>query len=44
MRMLANELYGLRDNIRTQGIVFAYSGYVTESVLSVDGAVLKDQV
>ncbi len=39
--MLANELYGLRDNLRAQGIVFAYSGYVTESVLSGVGDALK---
>lgn len=39
--MLANQLYELRDNLRTQGIVFAYSGYVTEDILSGVGDALK---
>jgi len=39
--MLANQLYELRDSLRTQGIVFAYSGYVTEDILSGVGDALK---
>jgi hypothetical protein len=40
-RMLANQLYGLRDSLRAKGIVFAYSGYVSESILSGVGDALK---
>ena len=39
--MLASQLYELRDNLRSEGIVFAYSGYVTEEILSGVGAALK---
>jgi hypothetical protein len=40
-RMLANQLYGLRDSLRAKGIVFAYSGYISESILSGVGDALK---
>jgi hypothetical protein len=39
--MLANQLYGLRDSLRAKGIVFAYSGYISESILSGVGDALK---
>ena len=39
--MLARQLYGLRENLRSQGIVFAYSGYITENILSGVGEALK---
>ena len=39
--MLANQIYALRGNLRDQGIVFAYSGYVTEDILSGVGDALK---
>lgn len=39
--MRASELSGLRDHLREQGIVFAYSGYITESVLGSVGDALK---
>ncbi|MXN65085.1 hypothetical protein GR183_09215 [Stappia sp. GBMRC 2046] len=42
--MLANELYGLKKDLRERGIVFAYSGYVTENVLSGVGDALKKKL
>ena len=39
--MLANQLYELRESLRARGIVFAYSGYVTEDILSGVGDALK---
>ena len=42
--MRASELSGLRDHLREQGIVFAYSGYITESVLGSVGDALKQKL
>ena len=42
--MRASELSGLRDHLRQQGIVFAYSGYITESVLGSVGDALKQKL
>lgn len=42
--MLANELFDLRHDLRDKGIVFAYSGYVTEWVLSSVGDALKQKL
>ncbi len=42
--MLASEVYELRANLRGQGVVFAYSGYVTEGILSGVGDALKQKL
>ncbi len=42
--MLASEVYELRANLRKQGVVFAYSGYVTEGILSGVGDALKQKL
>jgi len=42
--VLAKELYDLRAVLRTRGIMFAYSGYVTEAVLSGVGDALKQKL
>src|ERR1700693_2969464 len=42
--MLANELFGFRSQLRRSGIMFAYCGYVTESVLSGVGDALKQKL
>ena len=39
--MLANQIYALRGDLRERGIVFAYSGYITEDILSGVGDALK---
>ena len=39
--MLASDLYDLRSILHKEGIIFAYSGYVTEPVLSGVGEALK---
>ncbi len=39
--MLARELFDIRAILRKQGIIFAYSGYVTETVLSGVGEAIK---
>jgi len=39
--MLARELFDIRSILRKQGIIFAYSGYVTETVLSGVGEAIK---
>ena len=39
--MLANQIYALRGSLEEKGIVFAYSGYVTEDILSGVGDALK---
>jgi hypothetical protein len=39
--MLADTTYGLRNSLREQGIVFCYSGYMTEDVLSGIGDAIK---
>jgi hypothetical protein len=39
--MLARDLYALRSALHRQGVIFAYSGYVTEPVLSGVGEALK---
>ncbi|WP_170476430.1 SiaB family protein kinase [Ruegeria arenilitoris] len=43
-QMLANEVYELRASLRKQGVVFAYSGYVTEGILSGVGDALKQKL
>ncbi|WP_222424412.1 SiaB family protein kinase [Ruegeria atlantica] len=43
-QMLASEVYELRANLRRQGVVFAYSGYVTEGILSGVGDALKQKL
>jgi len=42
--MLARELYDIRSILRKQGIIFAYSGYVTEAVLSGVGDAIKQKL
>jgi hypothetical protein len=39
--MLADTMYGLRNSLREQGIVFCYSGFMTEDVLSGIGDAIK---
>ena len=39
--MLARDLFELRRTLHRQGVIFAYSGYVTEPVLSGVGEALK---
>ena len=41
--MLASELLDLRGRLHKQGVIFAYSGYVTEPVLSGVGEALKQK-
>ena len=42
--MLAGQLMDLRSMLHTQGVIFAYSGYVTEPVLSGVGEALKQKL
>ncbi len=42
--MLASQLMDLRAMLHTQGVIFAYSGYVTEPVLSGVGEALKQKL
>ena len=42
--MLARELFDVRSILRKQGIIFAYSGYLTEAVLSGVGEVIKHKL
>lgn len=42
--MQAKELYQFRTYLRERGILFAYSGYVTESVLSGVGEALRQKL
>ncbi len=42
--MLAKELYGLRAIMQQNGVIFAYSGYVTERVLSGVGEAIKQKM
>lgn len=42
--MLARELFEIRSILRKQGIIFAYSGYVTEAVLSGVGEAIKQKL
>ena len=42
--MLASQLMDLRSALHTQGVIFAYSGYVTEPVLSGVGEALKQKL
>jgi hypothetical protein len=42
--MLARELFDVRSILRKQGIIFAYSGYVTETVLSGVGEAIKQKL
>jgi hypothetical protein len=42
--MLAGQLMDLRTMLHSQGVIFAYSGYVTEPVLSGVGEALKQKL
>ena len=42
--MLASDLYVLRNHLNEKGIVFAYSGYITEQVLTGVGEALKQKL
>jgi hypothetical protein len=42
--MLARELFDFRSILQKQGITFAYSGYVTENVLSGVGEAIKNKL
>ena len=42
--MLARELFDIRSILRKQAIIFAYSGYVTETVLSGVGDAIKQKL
>ena len=42
--MLARELFDIRSILQKQGIIFAYSGYVTEAVLSGVGEAIKHKL
>jgi len=42
--MLAKELYGLRRTMQGSGVIFAYSGYVTEQVLASVGEAIKQKM
>ncbi len=42
--MLASQLMELRYTLHSQGVIFAYSGYVTEPVLSGVGEALKQKL
>jgi hypothetical protein len=42
--MLARELFEFRSLLQEQGITFAYSGYVTENVLSGVGEAIKNKL
>lgn len=42
--MLARELFNLRSILQKEGIIFAYSGYLTEAVLSGVGEALKHKL
>ncbi|MEM9140405.1 MAG: SiaB family protein kinase [Pseudomonadota bacterium] len=42
--MLATELHGLRTFMRDHGVIFAYSGYVNEQVLSGVGEAVKQKL
>ena len=42
--MLACELFEVHSLLRKQGIIFAYSGYVTEAVLSGVGEAIKQKL
>lgn len=42
--MLASQVHEIRDQLQMHGIVFAYSGYVTESILSGVGDALKQKL
>jgi len=44
MPMLASQLMDLRAMLHQQGVIFAYSGYVTELVLSGVGEALKQKL
>jgi len=42
--MLAKDLYGLRRIMQDNGVIFAYSGYVTEQVLASVGEAIKQKM
>jgi len=42
--MLAKEMYDFRNVIQEQGIIFCYSGYITEPVLTGIGEALKQKL
>lgn len=42
--MLAREMYNFRDELNAKGIIFCYSGYITEAILSGIGGALKTKL
>ena len=42
--MLARDMYDFRDELNEKGIIFCYSGYITEAVLSGIGSALKTKL
>jgi Family of unknown function (DUF6272) len=42
--MLAHELFNLRSILQKEGIIFAYSGYLSEAVLSGVGEAVKHKL
>ena len=42
--MLAKEMYDFRDYLKNEGIIFCYSGYMTEEVLSGIGQTIKKKL
>ena len=42
--MLARELFDIRCGLRNQGVIFAYSGYVTEAVLDGVGEAIRQRL
>ncbi|MBF0381392.1 MAG: hypothetical protein HQL69_10260 [Magnetococcales bacterium] len=42
--MLANNLYNIRQALNEQGIIFCYSGYMTEAILSGIGQAIKQKL
>jgi hypothetical protein len=42
--MLARELFNIRSTLRNQGVIFAYSGYVTEAVLDGVGEAIRQRL
>jgi len=42
--MLAQEMYKFRDDLAAKGIIFCYSGYMTEEILTGIGGALKSKL
>ncbi|PCI39421.1 MAG: hypothetical protein COB46_08890 [Rhodospirillaceae bacterium] len=42
--MLARDMYDFRDELNEKGIIFCYSGYITEAILSGIGSALKTKL